>query len=93
MTGLAVGLGGLVIEANAARPTTAPSPAVTPPATDPCQGLTGPQLVLCRAGQVPGNVVGGAVQFGADQAVVAQKGSVVRTLVLIMLLELAKSLC
>ena len=54
----------------AADPTPAPTP-TQGQAPDPCKGLTGPQLVLCRAGQVPQNAVGGAVQFGADQAVVA----------------------
>ena len=51
-----------------------PSPSPNPgqnQAPDPCQGLAGPQLVLCRTGQLPQTVVGGAVQFGADQAVVA----------------------
>lgn len=47
-------------------PTAPPSP---PPSQNQCQ--PGPLQPLCQIGQVPGNVVGGAVQFGADQAVVA----------------------
>ncbi len=52
-----------------ADPSPAPSPAPVQPPPQQCQ--PGPLQPFCVIGNVPGNLVGGAVQFGADQAVVA----------------------
>ena len=71
----AILLGGILLAAPAptalADQSAAPSPSPTQTPPTQCAGLTGPALGFCLASQVPGNVVGGAVQFGADQAVIA----------------------
>jgi hypothetical protein len=70
--GAAVLLGTLALApvvARAADPTPAPSPTTSPTNANQCPD--GPLQKLCQLANAPGNIAGGAVQFGTDQAVVA----------------------